>query len=145
MHIRKIARTAAMTALVLSLSAANSGPWAAERDVILELNKLEPIEKACRAYFVIKNQSGDQFEDIKLDIFIFGKEDVISRRFAISTGELRPGKTVVRLFDIPDLDCGTVGRFLLNEVISCSTAAGPVERCGDRLTVAARGGTVFEY
>ena len=115
------------------------------RDLVLELNKLEPLEKACRAYFLIKNQSKDEIEDIKLDIFIFGKDEVISRRFAISTGQLRPGKTVIRLFDIPDLECGTAARFLVNEVISCSSATGPIDRCGDRLAVTARSGVVFDY
>ena len=118
---------------------------AADKEVTLELNKLESLPNACRAYFLIRNQGKDDFEDIKLDIFIFDKEGVISRRFAISTGQLRPGKTVVRLFDIPDLDCQTAARFLLNEVMSCTGPTGPIETCGRQLAVTARGGVVFEY
>ena len=145
MLFSKAGRAALVALLTLISPQLSAQPRNAEKDLVLELNKLEPLDKACRAYFLIKNQSKDEIEDIKLDIFIFGKDEVISRRFAISTGQLRPGKTVIRLFDIPDLECGTAARFLVNEVISCTGPTGPIERCGDRLAVTARGGVVFDY
>lgn len=145
MLIGKAGRWAVLALCALLSAPLGSAAQAADKDVVLELNKLEAIDKACRAYFLIRNQSKDEFEDIKLDIFIFAKDGVISRRFAISTGQLRPGKTVVRLFDIPDLECGTATRFLLNEVISCSAASGAIDKCGERLSVAARGGVTFDY
>ena len=39
----------------------------------------------------------------------------------------------------------TAARFLLNEVISCAGPSGPVDRCSERLAVAARGGVTFDY
>lgn len=140
-------RHAALVLLALFCGPAQAGPTegrtAEPGKLTIELNKLESLKDACRAYFVINNNAGQPFSDIKLDIFIFGQDGVIARRFAIGTGPLRPGKTVVRLFDIPDLACGSAQSFLLNEVLSCAGPAGPIDSCGDLIVATARGDLAF--
>lgn len=115
-----------------------------EPRIAIELNKIEPQDKACRTYFVIRNGADQAVSDLRLDIFIFDDAGVIVRRFAMSTGRLRPGKTVVRLFDVPDLDCGEAARFLVSEVLSCETE-GDAASCADRITVSGRGAVELEF
>ena len=76
----------------------------------------------------------------QIDVFLFDT-DVIPRR----REPIRPGTPRV-LFDLADLDCGSIGRLLVNEVIACTAADGKaVEGCADRLAVRTRAGAEFEY
>ena len=145
MPIRPAGLFAALFAASLLLFGLAPRSEAAEKDVTIELNRLESLADACRTYFVIKNGSKEAFEDIKLDMFIFSKEEIVLRRYVISTGDLKPGKTVVRLFEIPELECDKIGRFLVNEISSCETKAGPIEQCGDRVATSSRTGNSFEF
>ena len=89
--------------------------------VSLELNKLEPHEKSCRAYLVVNNHTDAAFQSVKLDLVMFQSDGVIGRRFALELAPLRPKKRTVKLFDLDGVACERVGSFLLNDVIECQT------------------------
>jgi hypothetical protein len=113
------------------------------RSVTIELNKLEPQGATCRAYFVIINRSETEFADIQLDVFLFDKQGIVARRAALATRQLQPGKTNIRLFDLVDTPCDTIGRLVLNEVLACKNVVGAPANCQGMLALSSRAGVEF--
>lgn len=109
----------------------------------LELNKLEPMESACRAYLLFENRTASAFSSLKLDLVMFNPEGVINRRLAVEGGPLPAGKTSVKLFDINDVACSSVDRVLLNGVLSCSDAEGERSDCLALIETASRSNADF--
>jgi hypothetical protein len=87
----------------------------------IELNKLEPVSAACRAYLVFENRTARAFDPFKLDLVMFDRDGVIAKRVAVEAGPLPAGKTSVKLFDVGGLGCGDIRRVLLNSVMACGT------------------------
>lgn len=112
-------------AMVLGLNAAQ----AQEGAITIELNKLEPQGGQCRAYFVINNKSGTDYDALKLDLVLFKPDGVIGKRFAVDLAPLKASKRAVKLFDIEGTACDEVGSFLVNDAMECKAASGPVEDC----------------
>lgn len=106
----------------------------------IELNKLEPQDSACRTYFVLQNGTDIGFTELVLDIYIFNGDGIIERRLAMDTRAVMPGKTQVRLFDVRDLTCDAIGRFLINGVLSCSDTEGERSDCAGLLAFSTRTG-----
>ncbi len=114
----------------------------------LELNKLEPIQGGgCRVYLVASNPDAREIDPLRIDLVVFGTDEVISRRLAIDLGPLPPHKTAVRLFDLAGQSCEGIGHMLVNDVLACGPArdaATPVDSvvpraaCLDRLAPSSR-------
>jgi hypothetical protein len=121
-------------ALFLGLGAAT----AQEGPVSIELNKLEPQGKTCRAYIVIQNKGTTNYQELKLDIVLFKPDGVIGKRFAVDLAPLKADKRTVKLFDIEDTACEEVGSFLINDVMECKAETGPLTDCLKDLTVSSR-------
>lgn len=132
----------AMLAGIASIVAALAPPLAAQEAGRLgvELNKLEPQDDACRTYFVLQNETAIGVTELVLDIYIFNREGIIERRLAMDTREVQPGKTQVRLFDVRDLSCEAIGRFLINGVLSCRDTEGERSDCAGLLSFTSRTG-----
>jgi hypothetical protein len=101
----------------------------------VELNKLEPQEKGCRAYLVATNDSATEYQTFKLDLVLFQPDGVIGRRFIYDLGPLKPSKRSVKLFDVDGLPCDRIGSFLVNDVAECTAQSGPLTDCLSGLTV----------
>jgi hypothetical protein len=125
-------------ALLLSVSASEA--FAAD-DLALELNKLEPANGACQAYFLIEEKAGKPLQSLKTDLIIFGKDGGIAKRLIAEMGPIRSKKTSVKIFSI-DVPCPEISGVLLNNVASCAPDATP-EACLDRLAVSSRLATRF--
>jgi len=69
---------------------------AEENSIAIELNKLEPQDKQCRAYLVIQNKGSTDFSALKLDLVLFRPDGVIGRRFAVELAPLKGNKRTVR-------------------------------------------------
>jgi hypothetical protein len=110
----------------------------AAEPISIELNKLEPQDKACRAYLVLSNPGGPDITDLKLDLILFSPEQIIERRIAVGLAPLPMGKTTVKLFDIDGQDCTKIGSVLINEVMACTGADGAVADCAKRITPTSR-------
>lgn len=123
-------------ALLLPLFSAQ----AQEARISLELNKLEPASNACRAYVVLQNGSGVAYESLRLDLVMFDAEGVVAKRLALETAPLPVDKTSLKVFDISGMECGQVGRILLNDVLDCTDISGTKSGCLALIDVTARGG-----
>lgn len=100
-----------------------------DKAVTLELNKLEPSDKGCRAYVVVSNPSQKTYDAYKLDLVMFQKDGVIGRRFALDLAPLRPSKRSVKLFELDGTKCEDIGSFLVNDVMECRGDGAAVNDC----------------
>lgn len=130
------AATAALAACVLALGL--GAAMAEEGQVSVELNKLEPQGKTCRAYIVIQNKGTTNYQELKLDIVLFRPDGVIGKRFAVDLAPLKADKRTVKLFDIEDTACEEVGSFLINDVMECKSDTGALTDCLKELNVSSR-------
>ena len=135
-------RLATLLGVVLIAVGMPSAPAAAQEPgrMAIELNKLEPQDAACRTYFVLQNGTEIGFTELVLDIYIFNRDGIIERRLAMDTRAVMPGKTQVRLFDVRNLACEEIGRFLINGVLSCSDTDGERSDCAGLLAFSTRTG-----
>jgi hypothetical protein len=118
-------------------------PVLAQEGLKIELNKLESVEGACRAYMLFENKSGTAFDSLKLDLVMFDPNGVINKRLAVEGAPLPVGKTSVKLFDIKDLACAEVDRILLNDVLSCRGPAGEISDCLVDIDTTSRNSVLF--
>jgi hypothetical protein len=107
---------------------------AQDASIAIELNKLEPQGQQCRAYLVIQNKSATDYSELKLDLVLFRPDGVIGRRFAVELAPLKANKRTVKLFDLEGTPCEEVGSFLINDVMECKAASGPVADCLQNIT-----------
>ena len=105
--------------------------------VTLELNRLESVDNICRSYFVVGNNLSEPLTELQLDTFFFGPDDVVRQRVALTFENVRAEREKVVLFDL-DLACDDIGSILVNELLACTAASGPVEGCADTLAVSSR-------
>lgn len=129
----------AWTAVASGAEESSAGPG----QLRVELNKLEPMESACRAYLLFENRTSGTLGSLKLDLVMFNPEGVISRRLAVEGGPLPAGKTSVKLFDIEDVACSSVDRVLLNGVLACSDDQGERSDCLALIETASRSSADF--
>lgn len=97
--------------------------------VSVELNKLETQGNGCRSYLVVQNDSATAFESYKLDIVLFGQDGIVNRRFAMDLAPLKAQKRSVKLFDLDNVACDKIGSFLINDIVECKAASGPLDDC----------------
>jgi hypothetical protein len=114
--------------------------------ISVELNKLETVPNACRGYFVIGNGTADGLKELRLDVFLFDKAGVILRRVGLNFTGIRPERSKVVLFDIPEVACGEIGRLIVNDVLACTGSAGaPLADCATLVTTSTRAEAAFVY
>ena len=109
----------------------------------IELNKLEPVKDACRAYLVLSNPAAQVYTSFKLDLVIFDQGGVIAKRLALNMAPVRANKTSVKLFDITGLKCDDIGRVLINDVVGCSSESGELSGCIAQVKPGSRAGIPF--
>jgi len=126
-------------AIIFCLSSALfARPSAAAEEIRIELNRLEEQGPNCRAYLVIANPGETAFWGFKLDLVIFDRSGTIMRRLALDLAPVRAAKTTVKVFDISDTPCSGIGSMLLNDVVDCRDASGPVANCIDRISASSK-------
>lgn len=138
-------RTAASLVLLAGLVGA-SAPLVAQEvaaPLRVELNKLEDAGGDCRATVVTENAGADRLDSLKLDLVVFGGDGVVAKRLAAEFGPLPALKTLVKTFPISGLACTGIDRLLVNDVVACTTPAGPVDGCVDRIEPSSRAAARF--
>ena len=72
-------------------------------------------EPAAATSSIDENNTPARLKEPQIDVFLFDKQSVILRRVALRLSDIRPGhRPKVVLFDLADLDCGSIGRLLVN-------------------------------
>ncbi|MEM0907212.1 MAG: hypothetical protein AAGJ94_07605 [Pseudomonadota bacterium] len=101
----------------LALPAAAQDTAAASTPLSLELNKLEEADGICRAYFIARNQTGQDVANLELDTFLFDRDAIILQRLALPFGPVGTRMRIVS-FDF-NLSCNAIGSVYVNDVLSC--------------------------
>lgn len=122
----------------LSLSLLAFGAEAQEARLGIELNRFDDQNGACQASLVLENGTETAFQQLVLDLVMFDADGVILRRLAVDMAPLRAGRMTVKAFAADGIACESIGRILLNDVLSCADAAGPTERCFDLIDTRSR-------
>ena len=68
----------------------------------------------------------------------FDSSGTIARRLAIELAPMRPAKTIVKVFDIPQTACSGIGSILVNDVMHCRDASGDLADCVDRISTSSK-------
>lgn len=154
-HIRSkpVAHALACAILSASIMGSSATARAAEEveadpalkagSVNVELNRLDPAENNCKASLVITNESGIEFESLALDLVVFDNDGIIAGRMAVELGPLAGTKTSVRAFSLGGMECDSVGRMLLNSVVSCETGEGKRSDCLGLIQTSSRADAPF--
>jgi len=98
-------------------------------DILIELNRLEQKDNNCITYFMIRNNSKHNFTEFKTEMVTFDKDGLINNRILGDFKKIRPQKTVVKLFAMPETKCEVVHKILINDVHSCSTDSDETIDC----------------
>jgi len=133
--LRVLATAMAVASFGVAAFGVNAASAADAHGLGVELNKLEPYEKGCRAYMVITNSAETGYQTVKLDLVLFQPDGVIARRFAVDLAPLKASKKSVKLFDIDALACEKIASVLVNDVIECKSDAGAVPDCLAKMTL----------
>lgn len=94
------------------------------RHLSVELNRIDPLDGACRLIFLAENALGADLDGLALETVLIDGEGRVERLTLFDFGALPDGVPRVRQFDVPGLDCGQLGRVLINGVAECSRAEG---------------------
>lgn len=108
---------------------AQSSTDTAATQLILELNALQPVERGCRFTFMISNDLDAEISQAAFELALFNTAGMISRLTIVDFKDLPAGKTKVRQFDFPDIDCNDVGRVLVNDAPKCAGSSIAADTC----------------
>lgn len=101
----------------------------ADRSIIIELNRLQPNESACRASFVIQNKTGTALGNLDLELVLFDEEQRIIKTVSLGAGALPEEKSRVSQIDLPELGCDALGQLMLNTITKCEGEALTPDIC----------------
>ena len=97
----------------------------------MDLNRSPPYHCSCISLIRRLRQLGPR-------LVIFDRGGTIMHRLAVDVAPVRPAKTMVKVFDIPETACSAIGSILVNDVVHCRDASGDVAGCVDRLSVSSK-------
>jgi hypothetical protein len=141
-----VAASIASAVLMATLPAYGQAPEAQAQgsgNITIELNRLEDVENACRVYLLIQNDTSLNLTGAIIELVSFNAEGVIGQRLSVDLAPLRPNKTVVKLFDLPETSCGDMNRLLLNDALVCEGEGGSVDDCLGLLVPSSRASATF--
>jgi len=128
----------AFWALALGLAVAATAVRSQENSqpsLSIDLNALEQVNQACRLVFVATNTTGKAIDEMTLETVLFDAAGTVNRFALFDFKALPNGKTRVRQFDLPDTQCGSVGRILINGAASCKGPSLQGSECIDYLNL----------
>jgi hypothetical protein len=96
----------------------------------IEINKFEEIEGGgCRAFFLFQNSTPTSFEGFEMSLAIFNKAGVIDRLLSIDAAPLPVARTMLKLFEVPQIACTDIGQVLLHDVPVCKPQNAEATDC----------------
>jgi hypothetical protein len=104
----------------------------------LELNTLSDTEAACRLTFVAQNATSSEIDQAVFETVVF---DSSGRVFTLSLFDFRDlpqGRSRVRQFDVPGINCSSIGRVLINGANTCTADGADSPLCENSLSLSSR-------
>jgi hypothetical protein len=113
----------------LTLLALLAAPVAQAQTLTVELNKLEDVDNGCQAYFLFRNDRPENLTGFQMSLAILSPDGIIDRLLTIDAAPLPANRTTLKLFEIPDTQCGNIGQVLLHDIPACTPQNGDPEDC----------------
>lgn len=111
---------------------------AQDTGLTVELNKLENVENGCQTFFLFRNDTAQNFTGFEMSLAILTPDGIIDRLLTIDAAPLPANRTTLKLFEIPDTQCETIGEILLHDIGSCQPQNGEEMDCFSILTLNSR-------
>ena len=89
----------------------------------VELNGLAPSQKGCMMTFVALNNLAAPISKISFELAFFNDKNAVDRVTMLDFRDLPQGKKRVRQFDMPNVNCESVTRLLINDAPVCDGPA----------------------
>lgn len=118
MTFRTLIATTLLCAGVVMPAAAQDAP-AAAKALDVELNALAASQRGCLFTFVAANGLGQSVSKVSFEFVIFNEKGTVERLALLDFRDLPDGKSKVRQFDVPGIQCDTVKRLLINDAPVC--------------------------
>jgi len=109
----------------------------------IELNALQPAENGCRFTFMVTNTLGATLDAAAFELVLFDKAGMVSSLTLVDFKDLPDGKTKVRQFDFSGVDCGNLGRVLINDATQCAGTGIDPKACIANLKTQTRADVTF--
>jgi hypothetical protein len=114
--------------------------------IAVELNDLQPVDKTCRAIFVLNNLTGKILDKLTFRVVVFDAKMHARLFLSLDVGLLPIRKTRVLRFDLGEgLACKDVGRLVLDDVTSCTGADMGQGDCLSALDLSTRASVPFDF
>ena len=81
---------------------------------------------------------------MKLDLVVFDGNGIVVKAGGGGRWSSQGGRTVVKTFDLKDTACESVGRLLVNDVLSCEAAGLAPDACLDAVEPRSRASATFD-
>ena len=128
-------------------AAAQDAPAPAPADaapaLVVELNALQPSDRGCRFTFITTNNLGAELTKAAFELVMFDTAGMVNRLTVVDFKDLPEGKTKVRQFDFPGVECAKVGRVLINDATECAGSGVDPKACIRNLKAQTRTEVVF--
>lgn len=123
----------------------NTNAQASEQDqkLIVDLQKAEQLQQACRVSFLFQNKLSHPLKDMILDAAVLDKDGLAQQFLMLQTGQLSKGKRRIRQYDLADTKCQDVGEILINDIAECQGMSAETDKlttesCLSALSVSSR-------
>lgn len=104
----------------------------------LELNTVKDTGTACRLTFIANNRTGSDIEQAVFETVFFDPSGSVLSLSLFDFRELPAGKPRVRQFDVPGIECVTLGQALINGANTCTVDGSESALCDDKLLIDSR-------
>lgn len=111
---------------------------AEDERLVVELNKLEEIENGCRTFFLFRNRGAEALTGFEMSLAVLDTDGVIDRLLTIDAAPLPANRTVLKLFEIPEIPCDRIGEMLLHEITRCEVEGSGEADCFGFIGLASR-------
>lgn len=105
--------------LILALAVASSAAAQDGAAIALDLNRLDPVQDACRLTFVADNGLAD-LSALTLETVLFDQAGQVAALTLFDFGALPVAARRVRQFDVAGQDCASIAQVLINDVAACA-------------------------
>jgi hypothetical protein len=100
----------------------------------IELNRIDPLDGACRLTFLVENGLGEDIDGLSLETVLIDANGRVERLTLFEFGVLPNATPRVRQIDIGGVSCDALARVLINGVAACSAGAA----CAEALDLSSR-------
>ena len=107
----------------------------AEKSISVELNKLEKKKQNCLLTFVVSNHFETTLNELAYEVVLFDKQQKVDLMTVFDFQKIENGKTRVRQFQIPEKDCKSISKLLINDVSKCQGSKLAPDACSKNLKI----------